>query len=149
MEIKDITKEAVVISDSATLQDALDRMLTAHTNTLLVTDEDGTLAGEVSVSDLFDGVVPQSLNGDQVLAQLADEASFAAAVVAAADTPVSDFMSADYDTVTPDTTIMEVASIAVAHGRARMPVVDHEGRPIGMISRQGLKKILGQYMGGT
>lgn len=146
MDIKDITKPAVVISESDTFATALHRMLNEHTNTLLVAGENGELVGEVSVSDLFDGVVPMSMDADVVLTQLSDETGFARAVAEATDIPVSDFMSTDYHAVKPDTTILEVAAIAIAHGRARMPVVDHDNRPIGMISRQGLKKILGTYM---
>jgi CBS domain-containing protein len=146
MELKDITKEAVTVSEYTTLGEALELMLTAHTNTLLVTDADGKLTGEVSVSDLFDGIVPTNFNGDTALAILEDEAAFAEAVKAARDIPVSDFMSADFDSVYPDCTLIEVASIAIAHGRGRIPVVDHEERPIGMISRQGLKHILGRFL---
>ncbi len=146
MELKDITKEAVTVSEYTTLGEALELMLTAHTNTLLVTDEDGKLTGEVSVSDLFDGIVPPNFNGDNALAILKDESAFADAVKAARDTPVVDFMSSDFDAVYPDCTLIEVASIAIAHGRGRIPVVDHEERPIGMISRQGLKHILGRFL---
>ncbi len=148
MELKDITKEAVTVNEYTTLAEALDLMLTAHTNTLLVTDDDGRLVGEVSVSDLFDGIVPMHLNGDSALALLDSETAFAAAVKVAKDNPVQEFMSADFDTVYPDSSLMEVAAIAIAHARGRIPVVDHDDRPIGMISRQGLKHILGKYLHG-
>ncbi len=146
MELKDITKEAVTISEYTTLGDALDLMLTEHTNTLLVTNEDGKLAGEVSVADFFDGIVPAHLDGDKILSLLSDEQSFIAALQDARETPVSEFMSVDFDSVHPDSTIMEVAAIAIAHARGRIPVVDHDDRPIGIISRQGLKQILGRYL---
>ena len=55
-------------------------------------------------------------------------------------------MTTDFRSVTPDATFIEVAAVAIAEQKARIPVVDHEGRPIGMISRQGLKKILGTFM---
>ncbi len=146
MELKDITKEAVTVSEYTTLGEALELMLTAHTNTLLVTDDDGKLIGEVSVSDLFDGIVPPSVNGDTAITILQNEAAFANAVHEARDTAVTDFMSSDFDSVYPDSTLIEVAAIAIAHGRGRIPVVDHEDRPIGMISRQGLKHILGRFL---
>lgn len=146
MELKDITKEAVTISEYTTLGEALDLMLTAHTNTLLVIDEDGRLVGEVSVSDLFDGIIPTNYNGDSALAIIKDEAAFAAAVKAAKENPVMQFMTSDYDTVHPNSSLMEVAAIAIAHARSRIPVVDHDDRPLGLISRQGLKHILGRYL---
>ncbi len=146
MLLKEITKEAFVISENASFGEALDMMLNNHTNTLLVVDNENQLTGEVSVSDLFDGVVPLTMQGDDVLEHLKDEESFIEMVKEARETPVFEFMSSDYTTVTPDDTIMDVAAMAVAHQQARIPVVDHDNRPVGIISRQGLKQILGQFI---
>ncbi len=146
MELIDITKEAVTISSYTTLADALDLMLTAHTNTLLVTNDAGRLIGEVSVSDLFDGIIPPDYTGDNALTLLADEVAFGTAVRTAADIPVEEFMMTDIDSVYPTSSLIEVATIAVSRGRGRIPVVDHDNRPIGMISRRGLKQILARYL---
>jgi len=146
MELKDIIKEATVVSENGTFDEALSLMLTNHTNTLLVTNEEGVLSGEVSVSDLFDGIIPLSFDGDQALAHLQSEDIFAQTVKEAKETPVFEFMNSDYTTVHPDDSIMDVASIAITHQRARIPVVDHDNRPVGIISRQGLKQILGRYL---
>ena len=146
MELKDIIKEAIIVSENSTFADALSLMLTKHTNTLLVINEDGELSGEVSVSDLFDGVIPLSMDGDQALTHLENEDTFMKTVRDAKDTPVYEFMSADYTTVHPDDTIMDVAAVAITHQRARIPVVDHDNHPVGIISRQGLKQILGKYL---
>jgi len=147
MQLKDITKEAIIISENASFGEALDLMLNQHTNTLLVSDEEGKLSGEVSVNDLFDGIVPMNMDGDEATALLKDESAFVKAVKAARETPVFDFMSSDFTAVRPDDSILEVAAIAVSHQRGRIPVVDHSDRPIGIISRQGLKQILGSYIG--
>jgi len=146
MELKEITKEAFTISENATFGEALEMMLSNHTNTLLVVDDEGLLTGEVGVSDLFDGIIPISFNGDEAIAHLQDEKTFAKTVHDAKDTPVFEFMNSDYTTVHPDDSIIDVASIAITHQRARIPVVDHDNHPIGMISRQGLKQILGKYL---
>lgn len=146
MHLKDITKEAVVISEDASFGEALDLMLKNHTNTLLAVDDDGVLSGEVSVNDLFDGIVPFSMDGDDATDLLQSEAKFIEFVKEARGNPVFEFMSSDFTTVTPDDSILEVAAIAVSHQRGRIPVVDHSGHPVGIISRQGLKQILGQFM---
>lgn len=148
MLLKDITKDAVVVSENATFGEALDAMLNQHTNTLLAVDDDGVLSGEVSVNDLFDGIIPFSADGDDAAELLKDESKFIAALKDARETPIFDFMSSDYTTVHPDDSILEVAAIAVSHQRGRIPVVDHSGRPVGIISRQGLKQILGKFMQG-
>lgn len=146
MQLKDITKDAVLISENATYGEALDMMLASHTNTLLVTDTDGELVGEVSVSDLFDGMIPQVEDGDSALAHFSDDVRFAEALQQAKDTPVFEFMSADFHAITPDDNLVTIAAIAIGQGKARMPVVDHENHPIGMVSRQGLKQILAKYL---
>lgn len=145
MLLKDITKEAIVISENASFGEALDLMLNKHTNTLLVVDDDGKLSGELSVNDLFDAIVPFSMDGDDATELLKDEKAFIKSVKEARDTPVFDFMSSDFTTVKPDDSILEVAAIAVSHQRGRIPVVDHSDHPVGIISRQGLKQILGKF----
>ena len=146
MQLKEITKEAFIISENDTFERALEMMLKHHTNTLLVVNDDGELVGEVSVSDLFDGIIPASFDGDAAMEHLKSEEEFIKAIRDARDTPVFTFMSTDFSTVRPDDTIMDVASVAIAHQRARIPVVDHDNHPIGIISRQGLKQILGKFM---
>ncbi|MFT5849413.1 MAG: CBS domain-containing protein [Patiriisocius sp.] len=146
MELKDIIKEAIVISENATFGEALDTMLTKQANSLLVVDEEGKLSGEITVTDLLDGIIPPMLDGDDAMEKLSDEAQFAEAVHDAKETLIFEFMSLDFSTVRPDDTLMDVAATAIGHQRARIPVVDHSDRPVGIISRRGLKQILGKYL---
>lgn len=147
MEIKDITKPAVAISENASFEEALRAMINGQTNTLLVTDEEGVLTGEISVADLMDAIVPEYLDGDSIAANFATEEMFEEAVKDARVRVVKDFMSNDFSTVDMDDGLMAVAAIAIAHQRARIPVVDKDNRPIGIISRRGLKQIIAKYLG--
>lgn len=146
MELKDITKEAVVVGYETTLEEAVNRMLKSQANVLLVTDEDGTLVGEVTISDLFDGAIPLSTSGDDAMKHFQSEEAFKKALKAAKDNSVADFMSSDFSTVYPSDTIMDVAATAIAQQRAQIPVVDHDNKPIGIISRRELKQILAEYL---
>lgn len=146
MQLKEIIKDAVVVSEATTFTEAVHAMRTGHTNTLLVTDETNRLVGEVSVSDLFDAIIPPDISGDQAVAHLSDEPAFAEAVARAGETPVAAFMSADIATVTPDGSLLQVAAAAIGQGRARIAVIDHDNRPIGIISRSGLKQLLAAYL---
>ena len=147
MELKDITKEAVVVEENATFLDALKAMVEKQSNSLLVINSNGELAGEVTVSDLLDAVVPEYLDGDSIAAHFATEKMFEEAVKAAQDKPVSDFMSVDLDPIRADEGLMSVAATAIARQQARIPVVDHDNRPVGIVSRRGLKHIIAQYLG--
>lgn len=142
MELKDIVKEAVVIDESATFREALSAMIREKTNTLLVSNADGILTGEVSVSDLMDAVVPEYLDGDSIAANFATEEMFEEAVSNAKDIAVREFMNTDIEAVQMDDGLMAVAAVAIAHQKARIPVTDKENRPIGIVSRQGLKHLL-------
>lgn len=142
MEVKDIVKEAVIIGEGASFREALSAMIREQTNSLLVANSDGKLSGEVGVSDLMDAIVPEYLDGDSIAANFATEEMFEEAVQNAADKTVADFMSTDVEPVRMDDGLMAIAAVAIAHQKARIPVVDADDRPIGIISRRGLKQLL-------
>lgn len=146
MEIKDIVKPAVSVSEEASFEEALRAMVHGQTNSLLVVNEEGVLTGEVSVTDLLDAIVPEYLDGDSIAANFATEEMFAEAVKDAKVRPVKEFMSTDFEAVNLDDGLMTVAATAIAHQRARIPVVDKENRPVGIVSRRGLKHIIAQYL---
>ena len=147
MELKDITKEAAVIDLGATLEDAVRKMISEQANALIVIDDEGKFAGELNVSDLFEAVVPEQLDGDAVLEHFSTEEAFVDAVKAASDKPIEEFVSHNAEPVVVTDSIMSVAAAAIAYQHSRIPVVDHSNRPIGVISRRGLKQILGKYLG--
>jgi len=147
MELKDITKIATVVTSDTTLEEALSRMLSSEANVLLVVDEESSLIGEVTISDLFDGIIPVATDGDSAMEYFKNEDAFAEALRNSKDTPVSEFMSSDFSAVYPTDSIMDVAATAIAHQRAQIPVVDHDNHPIGIISRRELKQILATFLG--
>ncbi|MCP5303577.1 MAG: CBS domain-containing protein [Pseudomonadales bacterium] len=147
MEVKDIIKDAVTISEEASFREALAAMVGQKTNTLLVVDESGSLTGEVTVADLMDAIVPEYLDGDNIAANFATEDMFEQAVQDAAEQQVKFFMSHDFSVVELDDGLMAIAATAIAHQRARIPVVDKDNHPVGIISRQGLKHIIAQFLG--
>ncbi|MCA9366157.1 CBS domain-containing protein [Candidatus Kaiserbacteria bacterium] len=147
MEVKDIIKDAVTISEEASFREALAAMVGQKTNTLLVVDESGSLTGEVTVADLMDAIVPEYLDGDNIAANFATEDMFEQAVLDASEQQVKFFMSHDFSVVELDDGLMAIAATAIAHQRARIPVVDKDNHPVGIISRQGLKHIIAQFLG--
>lgn len=147
MEVKDFTKPAILIGEDASFTDALRKMVTEQTNTLLVINADGELTGEVGVTDLLDAIVPEYLDGDSIAANFATEEMFEEAVKDTAEKQVQFFMNRDITPVDLSDGLMTIAATAIAHQRARIPVVDAENRPIGIISRRGLKHILAKFLG--
>lgn len=146
MELQEIIKDVPVITETNTLREAVSIMIEKQTNSLLVADDDGILSGEVSVVDLMDAIVPEYLDGDSVAAHFATEEMFEKAVQEAATKEVREFMTTEIDPINVDDGLMAVAATAIAHQRARIPVVDQDNRPIGIISRQGLKRIIASFL---
>ena len=146
MQVKDIVKPAVIVSETDTFESALKAMDTQKTNTLLVTNENGELTGEVTVTDLLNAVVPETLGGDQVMNHFRADEAFVSSIEFVKELPVSEFMSQDYTPLTLNDNLMTIVATAITHERARLPVIDSENHPIGIISRQGLKQILLKFM---
>lgn len=146
MQVKDIVKPAVVISETDTFKTALKAMVTQQTNTLLVVNEDGVLSGEITVTDLLSAIVPDTLNGSEVIDHFATDDAFIASIEVAKDLPAAEIMSYDYSALTLNDNLMSIVATAIAHERARIPVVDAEGHPVGIISRQGLKQIMSKFL---
>lgn len=146
MIVKDIVKPAVIITETDTFGFALKAMMTQNTNTLLVTNQKGKLVGEITVTDLLMAVVPDILNGSEVMEHFKNDDAFVASIEVAKDLPVSEFMSHDYSALTLNDNLTDIVATAIAYERARIPVVDHENNPIGIISRQGLKQILAKFL---
>jgi len=145
--LEQIMRPASLISQDASIKEAVTMMNREKTNELLVIDNDGILAGEISVTDILGAAVPEDFDGDNVIKHFADETAFRASIKNAADKSVSDCMSYAVESVRADASLLDVAATAIAMGQARIPVVDHDNRPVGIISRQGLKQILTQYLG--
>lgn len=149
MEVKDIVKEAVTLNEDATFREALSAMIIGKSNTLLIVDAENKLVGEVTVADLLDAIVPEYLDGDSIAAHFATQEMFEEAVKDTEGQQVKYFMSKDFSTVSMDDGLMTIAATAIGFQRARIPVVDGEGHPVGIISRQGIKKIIAQFLGIT
>jgi CBS domain-containing protein len=64
----------------------------------------------------------------------------------AADKPLEEIMTSSVESILADARLIDVAATAIAMGQARIPVVDHDGRPVGIVSRQGLRHILSVFM---
>ncbi len=146
MEIRDLTKEAVLISEDSTFREAISLMVSKKTNSLLVIDEEGKLSGEVNVSDLLNAIVPEYGEPETIIQELSTEEGFGKAVRETEEKQVSEFMTVDIQPVHVDDSLLTIASTAITQETQHIPIVDRDERPIGVISRRGLKHILAKYL---
>lgn len=147
MDKTQIMKEASLIGQEDSFFDAINKMVSEQTNSLLVVDEEGILVGEISVTDLLDAIVPEYLDGDSIAAHFASEEMFEEAIQDTREKEVRYFMDNNVVSVQEDEGMMAIAAAAIAGQKARIPVVDASGRPLGIISRRGLKHIIAHSLG--
>ncbi|OQY17160.1 MAG: hypothetical protein B6I36_09365 [Desulfobacteraceae bacterium 4572_35.1] len=147
--IKDIMIEPILIGLDATFMDALKKMIGKKTNSLLVVNKKGVLVGRVQSLDLLWQIKPGYLDAEfaALTAHFIDENTFKEACDKAKDTALADFMEKGPTVVKPDSPLMEAAMIAIEDKHARIPVVDENGTPVGIVTRTELKKMMGQYLG--
>ena len=72
---------------------------------------------------------------------------FDKAILETKETLVTDFMSTDIHPVETNDSLMAVAALAIATGRTHIPVIDADSRPVGVISRRGVKHIIAHALG--
>ncbi|MCD6527117.1 MAG: universal stress protein [Desulfuromonas sp.] len=123
-------------------------MICTKTNSLLVVNKLGVLVGRVQSLDLLWQIKPGYLDSEfaALTAHFVDEDSFKDACVESQNIPLEQFMEKNPKTVSPDTPLMEAAMIAIEDKHARIPVVDKNNVPVGIVTRTELKKMMGYYL---
>lgn len=145
LKVKDImTKEVVTLDPQAPISDAANLLITKRFTGAPVV-KDGALVGIVTEADFFtrDQAVhlPTFLElFTQVKIFKKDEARFKEEFQKFLSTTVKDIMTANVITVTPDTTIEELAVLYTSKHINPIPVVS-EGKLVGIVSRSDIVKI--------
>jgi acetoin utilization protein AcuB len=116
-------------------------LLETHRVNQLVVLRDGRLMGIVTDRDVRDASpsVAQELGGDRRFPRIPPDAD-------PARIPVEDIMTADVETVGPDTPITEAAALMRRRRIGSVPVVDH-GKVVGLLTRSDLLDALIEIAG--
>lgn len=146
LKVKDImTTDVISVTPQTEIVHAAKLLLEKRINGVPVVDEKGTLVGILCESDLIiqqkkfpvpslftllDGFVPLTS-----MKRLEAEVQKMSAVI------VADAMTPNPLTVTPETTVEEVATIMVGRKFHTLPVVD-EGRLVGIVGKDDILKTL-------
>jgi CBS domain-containing protein len=115
-----------------------------------VVDEDGRCIGIVTESDLViadeqgDLHLPHYVNLFGGTVFLESLQHFEGRLRKAFASKTSDMMTSNPTTVSPDTDVHEAARIIAASGHNRLPVVDEDGRLVGVVTRVDVLEALTQ-----
>lgn len=126
-----MTTDIITVGPDAPLKEAARRMVEAGVSGLPVTDESGTLVGIITEADFVAseagrraptraGLLRHWLKGDEMPAH---------------ERHVKDVMSAEVKTLSPETDHAEAARTMQREGIKRVPVVESDGRLVGIVSR--------------
>ncbi|NIP97778.1 MAG: CBS domain-containing protein, partial [Akkermansiaceae bacterium] len=135
MRVLDLmTTEIVRVRPETTLRDAARIMVEARISGIPVTDDEGNLVGLVTESDFLRKEVDRGEIMDTGLLGILFTSRDS---LAEAET-VGEVMATELFTISPDATLVEAARAMTSHGVKRLPVVDREGKLIGVIARSDI-----------
>lgn len=110
-----MTAKLVTFSPDLDVMSALNKMVTQRITSAPVVDRRGDIVGMFSERDCINIVLVAAADGSM-------------------GGPVSQHMSTDFKTVTPDTSLMQLANLFATNSCRRYPVMDN-GKLVGQISR--------------
>jgi CBS-domain-containing membrane protein len=132
--IEVMTKDVAAVSGDTPLEDVAEIMAARKVSGVPVIDGNGKVIGVVSEKDLLSVMgAGAASNFMEVIAQCLKGRSCLAVPVR--KKVAADIMSSPAVTVKEETTVMEVAGLFTQRGVNRVPVVDANGRMVGIVSR--------------
>jgi CBS domain-containing protein len=137
-----MTPEVITVAASATLREAATLLVEKQISGAPVVDEKGMVVGMLSESDLLNearkrAALPRTaafgffVTSEETLMRLYHEG---------ADLPVSSVMSSNVHSVTPEATTTEASRLLLSKKINRVPVLDSEGKLVGIVTREDLLK---------
>lgn len=112
-----------------------------------VTDQEDRLLGVITSYDILRALLPFYLDSNLVKALPDDETLVREAFETCRDRSVTDIMTTDFISVSPDDLFLEAEALIAEHGVNALPVVDAAGRLLGEISRRTILKYLAERCG--
>jgi len=123
--------DAPVVAATAPIDEVVDAVASTRLNRVIVVDAERRVAGVISDADVLRSVEPAARSGVVGALMRAGGAASGAATAA-------DLVHADAPVVRATTTLAEAAEAMVARGRKVLPVVDDDGRLLGIVDRADL-----------
>jgi CBS domain-containing protein len=124
------------------LAEAVELLLDKVYRTLPVVDQTGRVVGILTDGDLLNraGLLATSVQQELTQAEVAGELR----QIRQSGQTVGQVMTPDPVTVTPETTITEAVNLMVERAVKRLPVVDADGKLVGMVSRVNVLRALAE-----
>jgi CBS domain-containing protein len=131
------------------LAEALDLLLETDKRRVVVVDDANRIVGIITDGDVIGRAARRGRPGAlrSLLDWFAGGARPEALEIAARGRTAADVMTSAVVTVKPDTPIAEAIRLMMAHRIKRLPVVDEQGRLVGLVGRAGIMAALSHLAG--
>jgi CBS domain-containing protein len=133
-----MTHKVITAEPQTGYKDIVDRMARGGVSALPVVDERGQVVGVVSEADLLHKI---EISAEEGHWHLFDRRRRRSAREKAAGDTAGEVMSRPAITVGPDTPLAEAARLMESEHIKRLPVVDQEGKLLGIVSRRDLLSV--------
>jgi CBS domain-containing protein len=143
-----MTRDVAVVHPETTLRAAVKLMASRRISGLPVVDEDGTVVGMMSEGDVLgwrEGFSEREARWFDLLAEGFELAPDFLREVQKQRRKIKTLMSTNPITVTETTPAREIASLMLAHGIKRVPVM-RDGKLVGIVTRADLVRALAQKL---
>ncbi|MGC8967396.1 MAG: CBS domain-containing protein [Thermus sp.] len=147
LKAKDVmVSPAVNVPLGTSLEAAARLMLEKGIGSLLVVDEGGRLQGILTETDFLKerGIPFSTFRAPMLLGRFLDGGQLERLLEEARTTKVEEIMSSPVHAVGPEEPLKRVLDLMLTYDINHVPVVDKEGRPIGIVSRFDLVRLLSQ-----
>lgn len=131
-------RDIVTVSAIAPLADVVGKLLAADVKRVLVVDDSGRLTGIITDSDIVARVDPEERPGVVTLLRSRWSNTAHRKVQRAYGQRAADVMTSPAVAVAEMATVIEALTLTVERGVKRLPVIDSQGRPVGIVSRTAL-----------
>jgi CBS domain-containing protein/PII-like signaling protein len=131
-------RDIVAVPATAPLADVVGKLLAANVKRVLVVDDSGRLTGIITDSDIVARVDPEERPGLVTLLRSRWSNTAHRQVQRAYGQRAADVMTSPAVAIADTTTVIEALTLTVERHVKRLPVIDSQGRPVGIVSRTAL-----------
>lgn len=147
--VREIMRPAITLPHTSTLRDALALLTERGTNLAIVVADSGEYLGSVTTIDIIRAILPDYLEADTVAARFADDQMLREDTEKSANLPVADFLDRTEATIRDDAHLLEATVRASQDDTGRIVVLDADNKPVGVLTRTEIKKVLAAFLGIT
>lgn len=150
MFIKDIYKkeELHIVEQDSIVLDVVKMMIEKNVHQFLVVKKNGALGGIVTLQDITAEILPDQFEDQPGMAKaMYREGFFEEMCKVVAKMKVSKIMRKKFESVTLEDNILVVLGDFLVNDLYFVPVIDSKKRPIGIVTREEIKKVLAKSLG--